>query len=178
MAIYIVLGIAADDIFVFYDAWRQSKNLAPEIMDTKHKRMAYAWRRAVRAMAVTSLTTAVAFFANALSPLMPIKAFGVFSGVIVPINYFLVVMMMPPAAIIYEKWKFHKCCCCPCGFRSKEEVEELERPEVGQLGAIEKVFDQKVNACVARLKWLILVLTIAWFAVAAVFALKVGPMTK
>jgi predicted RND superfamily exporter protein len=54
-------------------------------------------------MAVTSSTTAVAFFANAFSPLLNIAAFGIFAGIIVPINYFLVVMIFPPAVIIYEK---------------------------------------------------------------------------
>ena len=103
MIIYIVLGIAADDIFVFFDAWNQSKNVDKEILDTKRKRMAYAWRRAVRAMAVTSSTTAVAFFANAFSPLLNIAAFGLFAGIIVPINYLLVVMIFPPAVIWYEE---------------------------------------------------------------------------
>ena len=103
MIIYIVLGIAADDIFVFFDAWKQSEHVDPEILDTKEKRLAYSWRRAVKAMAVTSSTTAVAFFANAFSPLLNIAAFGIFAGIIVPINYFLVVMIFPPAVIIYEK---------------------------------------------------------------------------
>lgn len=150
ISIYIVLGIAADDIFVFYDAYRQSKNIAPDIINDKYRRMAYAWRRAVKAMAVTSLTTSVAFFANAFSPLMPIRGFGIFSGVIIPLNYLLVVMMMPSAAIIYEKWKFAKYCCCPCGFRSQEEVEEINRPTKGELGMVEKLFDTKVNNVVGH----------------------------
>ena len=102
MIVYIVLGIAADDIFVFFDAWKQSSHVDPEILDTPQKRLAYSWRRAVKAMAVTSSTTAVAFFANAFSPLLNIAAFGIFAGIIVPINYFLVVMIFPPAVIIYE----------------------------------------------------------------------------
>jgi len=53
-------------------------------------------------MAVTSSTTAVAFFANMFSPIMPIKSFGLFAGVIVPANYFLVIMIMPSVIIIYE----------------------------------------------------------------------------
>jgi len=110
ISIYIVLGIAADDIFVFVDAWRQSANVSPEIFQNdKKKRMAYAFRRGVRAMAVTSSTTSVAFFSNIFSPLMEIQAFGIFSGVIIPVNYFLVVMLIPPAVIIYEA---NKCCCC------------------------------------------------------------------
>jgi len=178
ISIYIVLGIAADDIFVFYDAWRQSKNIAPEIINDKHRRMAYAWRRAVKAMAVTSTTTSVAFFANAFSPLMPIRTFGIFSGVIIPLNYFLVVMMMPSAAIIYEKYKFYKCCCCPCGFRTEEELKEFEEPEEGKLGQIEEVFNSKVNTCVFKARWVILAVSLIWFVVTAIFAVKMGPMTK
>ena len=80
------------------------------------KRMAYSFRRGVRAMTVTSSTTAVAFFSNAFSPIMPIRSFGIFTGVLIPINFFLVVMIMPPAVIYYEfniKNKFTKCfgCC-------------------------------------------------------------------
>ena len=64
--------------------------------------MAYAWRRSVRAMAVTSSTTSVAFIANIFSPMMPIKAFGIFAGVIIPVNYLLVIVVLPPATIFFE----------------------------------------------------------------------------
>jgi len=75
LIIFIVLGIAADDIFVFIDAWRQSAqnpNCIEVFKGDKKKRMSYAWKRALRAIAVTSSTTAVAFLANTLSPMMPI----------------------------------------------------------------------------------------------------------
>jgi len=71
LIIFIVLGIAADDIFVFIDAWRQSACIEVFKGDKK-KRMSYAWKRALRAIAVTSSTTAVAFLSNTLSPMMPI----------------------------------------------------------------------------------------------------------
>lgn len=105
VAVYMVLGIAADDIFVFIDAWRRSANLYPEIFKgSKRKRMAYAFRSSARAMAITSSTTSVAFFANIFSPLLPIKSFGIFAGVIIPINFVLVIMFMPAASIIYEEY--------------------------------------------------------------------------
>mmetsp|Transcript_2148 Transcript_2148/g.3212 ORF Transcript_2148/g.3212 Transcript_2148/m.3212 type:complete len:259 (+) Transcript_2148:706-1482(+) len=100
VSIFLVLGIGCDDIFVFVDAWRQSEALPKEIINgDKKKRMAYAFRRACRAMAVTSSTTSVAFFANVFSPMMPIKSFGIIAGVIIPVNFFLVVILMPPAVI-------------------------------------------------------------------------------
>ena len=75
--------------------------------------MAYAFRRAARAMAVTSSTTSVAFMANIFSPIMPIRGFGIYAGIIVPVNYLLVVMVLPPATIWYERHidgGFTKCC--------------------------------------------------------------------
>jgi len=94
------------------------------------RRMAYSFRRAARAMAVTSSTTSVAFFANIASPMLPIRAFGVYAGVIVPVNYLLVVMVFPPAAIIYDKYIhgcIHNLCClifC-CRKRKVDVVEEI-----------------------------------------------------
>lgn len=112
LAVFIVLGIAADDVFVFIDAWRQSeKILPPEIASDKRKRMAYTFRRASRAMSVTSSTTMAAFIANIFSPLMPIKSFGIYAGIIVPMQFFLVVAIFPSAVIVYEDF-FGSCCDC------------------------------------------------------------------
>lgn len=66
--------------------------------------MAYAFRSSARAMAITSSTTSVAFFANIFSPLLPIRSFGIFSGVIIPVNFVLVVLFMPSATIIFEEY--------------------------------------------------------------------------
>ena len=64
-------------------------------------------------MTVTSATTAAAFYANLVSPVMPIQAFGIFAGTLIPVNFFLVIMMMPSAVIFNEnKIKHNKCCCC------------------------------------------------------------------
>ena len=100
-----VLGIAADDIFVFIDAWKRSAFLHPQVFQgKKEKRMAYAFRSSARAMAITSSTTSVAFFANIFSPLLPIRSFDIFSGVIIPVNFILVIMFMPSATIIFEEY--------------------------------------------------------------------------
>ena len=64
--------------------------------------MAYTWKRAFKATFITSSTTSVGFFANAFSPLMPIKAFGIFVGIIVPMNFLLVVSIFPAAVILYD----------------------------------------------------------------------------
>jgi predicted RND superfamily exporter protein len=114
LLIFIVLGIAADDVFVLIDAWKQSAAIDVYEGDFK-KRMSYSWRRAVKAIAVTSLTTTAAFLANLVSPMMPYISLGLYAAIVVLANYFLIVMLFPPAIIIYEKYfaKYKCCCCCP-----------------------------------------------------------------
>ena len=115
LVIFIVLGIAADNIFVFCDAWRQS-GMVPCMKDNDHRRMAYAFRRAAGAIAVTASTTSVAFAANGFSPIIPIRAFGIYASIIVLVNYAMVVLIMPSVQIIYERKFAHKCGCCKtCG---------------------------------------------------------------
>mmetsp|Transcript_26882 Transcript_26882/g.40975 ORF Transcript_26882/g.40975 Transcript_26882/m.40975 type:complete len:226 (-) Transcript_26882:871-1548(-) len=175
ISIYLVLGIAADDIFVFVDAWRQSAHVAPEVFEgNKKKRMAYAFRRAVRAMAVTSSTTSVAFFANIFSPVMPIRSFGVISGVIIPINYLFVVMFMPGAVIYYEE-KFEKFTFCCCG---RKEIPKFDMNSSGggkQLTKIERFFDGPVNSFIKNSKVVLLILTGIWTIFAISQAVQMGP---
>ena len=82
-------------------------------------------------MAITSSTTAVAFFANGMSKLITISSFGWFAGVIVPVNYLLVIMIFPPAVIWYEEkiiakdeeGKYKRPCCICWGrcMKSKKD---------------------------------------------------------
>ena len=60
-----------------------------------HRRMAYSFRRAFSAILVTSSTTAIAFLSNALSNIRPIRAFGIFAAIIIPVNFIIVILMIP-----------------------------------------------------------------------------------
>ena len=62
--------------------------------------MNYTWRRAAKAMLVTSSTTAIAFFATGFSKIMPIRTFGYFAGIIVPMNFILVITLYPAFIIV------------------------------------------------------------------------------
>ena len=77
LSVFIILGIGADDVFVFFNTWKlmeQKKfpNLTIHLTET--------FRCAASAMFVTSLTTMAAFLASAASPLLAVSSFGVFSG--------------------------------------------------------------------------------------------------
>lgn len=175
LVIFIVLGIAADDIFVFIDAWRQSAFIKE--FDTK-MRMSYAWKRAVRAMAVTSSTTSVAFLANSFSPLMPIKAFGIYAAIIIPANYILVVFIFPPSVIFFEKHLEHRC-NLKCNKDSSDEVKPYEPPkDENELGKIETFYRDTWNSNVYKFRYAIIGVFFIWTIFAIVKATEMGPLTK
>ena len=109
LAIFIVIGVAADDVFVFTDAWHAAGRLK-QLQGNKERQMAYAWRKAAKAILITSLTTAIAFMATAFSVIMPIASFGIFSAVVVPVNFLLVVLVYPPLLIMQERFTVSNTC--------------------------------------------------------------------
>ncbi|XP_060082462.1 uncharacterized protein LOC132561782 [Ylistrum balloti] len=113
LAIFIALGIGADDLFVFYDAWRlTSFQSYPSLAH----RMSDAFSKSAQSMAITSLTTIVAFLCSAISPLLATKSFGVFAAVIIFYNYLTVIIFFPCVVTMYHlkfeqfKWPCFRCC--------------------------------------------------------------------
>ena len=130
IAIFIILGIGADDLFVFLDTW---KNTAFNCYPSLAHRLSDAYKRSVFSMFITSLTTVIAFFASAFSPLLPAKSFGVFAGLLVIVNYISVMIFFPTVVIMHHIY-FEKCrwpclsccglCCCTCKRGSTEKTSE------------------------------------------------------
>ena len=106
--IFVLLGIGADDMFVINDAYNQSKNL--NFSGTKEeivsKQIRYAVSRSGRATALTSLTTSVAFFCTAVSPLNPLRGFGIWAGSVMLINYLDFIILFPCLIIFQERYPF------------------------------------------------------------------------
>jgi hypothetical protein len=131
LSIYLVLGIGADDLFVFYDAWIQSE-FEPAHNANMVERMDYTYKRAAGAMLTTSFTTCVAFIATAVSPLMPLSAFGIFASCAVFLNYVLVMLVFPCLVFIWEITGRKSCCCCnvPCcgGHPGHQEADDAVVP--------------------------------------------------
>lgn len=125
-------------------------------------------------MTVTSSTTAVAFFANAFSEIMPIRSFGIFTGVLIPINFLLVVMIMPPAVIYHERVIMKKSACCGACGKKKEEEEKPEK----EINKIEEFFDGPFNNFVFKFRWVIAITTVVWAVVSFIFAPQMGPQTE
>ena len=110
-SIFLALGIGADDNFVLFDAWRQAQADVPAVEDadeTKLRRLLYAFSRTMDTVFNTSLTTALAFLCLGLSPIMPVRTFGIFAAMVVVCNYVMVLTMIPTCLILCDG-----CCFWP-----------------------------------------------------------------
>eukprot|EP00164_Ancoracysta_twista_P001242 GFYU01001629.1.p1 GENE.GFYU01001629.1~~GFYU01001629.1.p1 ORF type:complete len:1046 (-),score=368.07 GFYU01001629.1:102-3239(-) len=112
MAVFVILGIGADDLFVFIDAYQQAKVEPPEISQNLVHRVDYMYRRAVKATFVTSATTTLAFLATAISDIMPISSFGIFASFMVVGVYILSITVIPPAVVWWARTLEGTGCCC------------------------------------------------------------------
>lgn len=104
-SIFMVLGIGADDNFVLFDAWHQAQTDVPAVDDaneTTLRRLLYAFARTMDAVFSTSLTTALAFLCMGLSPIMPVRTFGIFAAMVVICNYIMVLTLIPTCMILCE----------------------------------------------------------------------------
>ena len=122
LAIFLVLGIGADDMFVFTDAFKQSgrPGVLPPAKDGEDAalaRLCYAFNRAVFAVFNTSFTTSVAFLATGISPVMPISSFGIFAATAILVNYVFCITLTPACVLVHHYNRKKTCaeacmCCC------------------------------------------------------------------
>lgn len=116
LAVYVVMAIGADDVFIWFDAYKQSKYEDDAISSSLETRFIWAWKKASSAMLVTSLTTCAVFCATATSPLLNIKSFGIYAAIVIFLDYIYVITWLPAATVLYSRWfentGFCKCACC------------------------------------------------------------------
>eukprot|EP00051_Salpingoeca_urceolata_P017516 m.239317 g.239317 ORF g.239317 m.239317 type:complete len:947 (+) comp18977_c2_seq1:474-3314(+) len=147
MTLFIILGIGADDVFIFVDAWKQSEfaverpstdeRSGPEYNDWLQRRLDWAYRRSAKAMIITSATTSAAFILNLTSSIPAIQLFGLVTAIMVIANYVLVVTYYPCVTLVWERYiKFRSCCCknavSPCR-SGKKESEDYVGPSRGKV---------------------------------------------
>ena len=176
LVIFIVLGISADNVFVLFDAWKQSANI-PEYEGSIRKRMAYSWKRAAGALLVTTSTTCVAFLANVGSKIMPIQAFGIYAAIVIPVNYLLIVFLLPPMLQFYDKYLKDRLCCIKCKKSRREKYKAGQEFEVRD-SCCDRFFGGPWNSFVRKLRWLIVLLAFGWTGYAVYVAQDVSPLTE
>ncbi|XP_011313149.1 protein dispatched [Fopius arisanus] len=147
LAIIVAVGIGADDAFIYCKVWAQGKQqkesnggLVRLVQDTM--------KHAVPSMFVTSLTTAVAFFASIVSNVTAINCFSLFSGMTVIANFFLMVTWLPASVVISEHCR--PIVLSPANFL----VRKIIRPIRISIARVSETFTSIISRMVIGLRWL------------------------
>ena len=132
VGVFVIFALGADHVFVAVDKWKNVRNDHPHA--TTEEIAGKALPSAGRAMILTTITTAIAFFGSAICPVTPIVLFATFSGMLIVIDYILDVVVMFPCLCIYDSYRFRRNYCvdfrCRDTQRPKEEEQMALDPEV------------------------------------------------
>lgn len=111
--IFVMLGIGADDVFVYSDAWFQFESIVTRCNVTHDEalvlRCKMAYHRTLVTVFNTSFTTAAAFFATATSPVMPIRTMGIFASLLVFLNYVFAITLTPCVFVMRSRYLVCRC---------------------------------------------------------------------
>lgn len=147
IGIFVAVGIGADDIFVYTDAWRQAAVMLPPGVPLD-VRITWTLRRAGSAMFVTSATTCAAFATNYVNSVVPMQLFGIFMSLMVFWDYVFTVTWFPCVVAVYHVYveprfgSHHP--CSRCNFMSKDRSGAMsDRSEGLTAGQINTVDNEK-----------------------------------
>ena len=192
LSVFIVLGIGADDVFVFMDSWKHHAHVTSLV-----NRLSQVYSQAASAMFVTSFTTMVAFLSSSLSPLLAVSTFGTFSALLVAVNYFSVVLFLPCVVLMHELYikgdtsssTSSNASCFACLSKTKNTVH----PTQTNFNTISNVQTQTVTKKISNIlrgsyfkyfvghktvRWIILLIFAAILAVFLAFATLIKPDEK
>ena len=113
-SVFITIGIAVDDVFVFIDTFKQASH-RPGLDD----KILFTIGHAGKATLFTSITSAAAFGSNILSVIPALHDFGLLTALVVGANYALVVTFGLAGISFWWKWivplwevVILPACCC------------------------------------------------------------------
>ena len=99
----VILGIGADDLFVFADAWKQSQ-CTPHVSSSVALRFQWSWTRAFNSMTITSITTATGFLLVATNDVPVISSFGLLACVLVLSGYLMAITWFSACVVIHHTY--------------------------------------------------------------------------
>ncbi len=182
IGLFVSAALGADDLFVATDKWKNARTKNPE--GSSEDIAMIALPDAAGAMFLTTSTTAVAFFATCICPVIPIFTFAVFCGLMIVFNYVLNCALVFPALCIYDEWLLNGRHNCFVTFSAREREkrkahhdgnEERHEDELQMAEADSTETDQSLihqillhlYNCLHSYRWIILALSIAMMCVSA-----------
>lgn len=101
LAVFLAIGFGADVMFVYFDAWTQSEEHGIKAIEN---RLAWTYRRAVKASLATTSTTALSFLCNMASVIRALRQFGFFMGICVLITWLSLTFIYVPCIVVDHIW--------------------------------------------------------------------------
>lgn len=101
IGVFVVFALGAGDIFVAFDKWTNYRK--NNMTKSTEYVAAYALPESLTAMFLTTITTSLAFFATAVCPVAPIKMFAIFCGLLILLDYLMVILFIFPGLCIYDR---------------------------------------------------------------------------
>ena len=97
-----LLGVGADDTFVYFDLWR--KSLKDNRGADLHFLVQETLHHATITMLVTSVTTAGSLYASIISDITMVRCLGLFAGTSIMMNFLLTLTLLPAVIIVQHKF--------------------------------------------------------------------------
>merc|ERR1719461_1511187 len=118
-------------------------------------RLSRTYRRAGKAMLVTTFTTCITFLAAMSSAIPTVKAFGIFSALVIFYDYILAMTLFPIGVVL--AWKYPKMRFCGCCGGEKACLECC-KPKDNSEGFRfwERCCGTKFSACIFNFRWVII----------------------
>lgn len=184
LVIVVVIGIGADDAFLYVKVWKMiSRQLIRDnvvsqdsgLTDIKNVSSAgetiliqiveETLKHSIVAIFVTTLTTAVAFFASYVSYIPAINCFSVFAGTAVIVNFFLMISLLPVSVFIVDV----KLCT------SKRKIFDVLYNGINEIWEdIRVILNRFVITCVAKLH-IVFILVLATIGIASIVVVFHSP---
>ncbi len=107
-ALFVVTGVSSDNIFVVHETWQQAYLLRSKSGERAGVAARLRWTllQAARPLFIADVTTAFSLFINCFSPLRAIAQFGLCGGLLIMINFVLVLVYMPALLVLEERGCF------------------------------------------------------------------------
>jgi len=174
LGVFIIMGIGADDIFVFMDTWAATQVDIPN--KPLHKKLSHTLAHAGKAMATTSASTALSFLANTTSSFPAVYTFGTFCTFLVICNFFSICILWPCVVAMseyYFKGASFLCMMKPrrhWGYKYGYGPEHILQP-----GKIELFFKDTYYPFLHKLRYPILAIYGCILIVYVIFAAQLQP---
>jgi len=106
-AMFLAFGIGVDNEFVFVDSWREARRTIRSGDESDSQalrllRLQFAYRRTFAAVFKTSATTGIGFLTLTASHVMQIASLGVYTALVIGINYIFTLLLFPAVISAYE----------------------------------------------------------------------------